>query len=149
VDDIARAVVEMLRAHVQVVGELSLEVERCQTTAPRATVVHAVTGMLANAIATLHAAGSPKRGHIDVSVFEAEGAVVIEITDDAAPNGNLPLSAPSAALADVRARARAAGGDFFLDEGSSGKTARVVLPASEGLGVTDAPLVGGRARIYS
>jgi hypothetical protein len=137
VDELARAVVEMLRAHLQVVGDLTFDAERCYTQVPRATVVHVVTGLLANAIGTLHGTGA--RGHLDLRVFEAEGAVVIEVRDDASPAGRVPLSAVNPALADVQARARGAGGDLFLDEDATGKTARVVLPASDGLGVAEAP----------
>lgn len=133
-DEVASAVADMLRQHVQVVGELTLDVARCYTHAPRATVVHVVTGMLANAIGALHARGV--RGRIEVRVFEAEGAVVIEVEDESTPTGSLPVSAPTAALADVRARARAASGDLFVDEGPTGASVRVVLPAADGLGVT-------------
>lgn len=137
-DEITERLVELLRDHVAVVGQLSLSLNRSETIVPRATVVQLVSGVLAHALAALHTDGRQSGGHIEVRVFEEEGAAVIEVYDDAPAPGAVPVGDMSPTLNRLQARARAAGGDLFLDDDEFGKTVRVVLPAGE-VGYVDQP----------
>jgi hypothetical protein len=137
VDQVARAVAELLHAHIAVVGELSLELEACHANVPRGALVAIVSAMVASAVGALHAA-RVRDGHITVRVFEAEGSVVIEVSDDAAAPGELALGAYGVTLGATGDRLRAVGGELMIDDDAHGKTVRAILPASDGLGVSEA-----------
>ena len=149
VDAVARSVVELLRVHIAVVGDVSLQLESCSSSVPRATLVQILSAIVANAVGALHAAGAIGEGRITVSVFEAEGAVIVEVSDNARAPGTLPLGTYGATLRNTRARLRAAGGDLMLDDDAAGKTVRAILPAADGLGAPESVREPARTGVLS
>jgi hypothetical protein len=122
VGDVARAVSELLRAHVErVVGGVPLSVVgSCRAHVSRTALVRLVTGVVASAVESV---GRTGRGGLSIRVFEAEGAVVLEV-EHATDQVGTGVS-KMAALADV---ARSVGGDLLVDEDESCTILRILLP---------------------
>jgi hypothetical protein len=138
---LARDVVALLESEAAGVARMRAEAaDRCFTPVARSAIVVLLVSLIARALSALRGAGRSD-GRIDVSVFEAEGAIVLEVRDDG-PLTRADLrpdvlegmlfdgGAARVGLPALRDRVRRWGGDLLIDTDPSGTMVRVIVPAA-------------------
>jgi signal transduction histidine kinase len=113
---------------------------RCRTPVARSAIVVLLASLIARSLSALRSAHRAD-GHIHVHVFEAEGAVVLEVRDDGPlTRADLRPEMLEGMLFDtgthrtglpaLRDRVRRWGGDLLVDTDAEGTSVRAILPAA-------------------